>query len=286
MTDDPSQGPNSATVADPRIILVASQAVLGQWPMAFAPSEPVVLVGTRDLDGIVQTILRDRATVVVEQAVASSDPGHDFLRRLQWHPTFVDLDVRIIEGSELVGLMTSPPPAAEVAGMLAERAQPLEPLPYRSLGRIRVDSSIPILVKGTSTILVDLSPTGVAVISPVTLRPNQRVLLTLPEEDNRAKIPGTVVWCAFELPRSGIVPSFYDNERLADMVSASSDATFTLRLVGASHYRTGIVFANPKQEVIERFFNRVQQLERDLIEDKKTRQHTVPAENSALHRDR
>ena len=123
-------------------------------------------------------------------------------------------------------------------------------------------------------------------LSPVTLRPNQRVLLTLPEEDNRAKIPGTVAWCAFELPRSGIVPSFYDNERLADMVSASSDAPFTLRLVGASHYRTGIVFANPKQEVIERFFFRVQQLERDLIEDKKTRQHTVSAENPALHRDR
>ena len=127
-----------ATAADPRTILVVSPKVVGQWPMTCAARAPVMLVGTGDLDGVTQTICRHRPTVVVEQAVASSDPGHDFIRRLQWDPSFADLDVRIIAGTELTRLMRLPPPADQVSGMLIKRAQRLEPLPYQKKGSIRV----------------------------------------------------------------------------------------------------------------------------------------------------
>ena len=160
MTDDPRESPHVATAGDPRTMLVASQTVVAKWPMTFASREPVMLVGAADLDGVTQAILRYRPIVVVEQAVASSDSGHDFLRRLQWQPCFANLDVRIIEGTELMRLTTVPPPAGHVSGMLIKRAQRLEPLPHRQLGRIKVDSVVPMLVNGTSTILVDLSSTG------------------------------------------------------------------------------------------------------------------------------
>ena len=250
-----------ATAADPRTILVVSPKVVGQWPMTCAARAPVMLVGTGDLDGVTQTICRHRPTVVVEQAVASSDPGHEFIRRLQWDPSFADLDVRIIAGTELTRLMTLPPPADQVSGMLIKRAQRLEPLPYQKNRRIKVDSGVPLVVNGASTIVVDLSATGVRVVSPVRLSPHQDVGLTLPEEDSRAKVSGTIVWSAFELPRSGIMPSFYDRARLADIArtsSETSDDEFSLGLVATPHYRTGIVFGNPNPEVITRFCARVQ----------------------------
>ena len=86
--------------------------------------------------------------------------------------------------------------------------------------------------------------------------------LTLPDEDSRGKVSGTIVWSAFELPRSGIMPSFYDKARLADVARTSSDTSddeFSLGLVATPHYRTGIAFANPNPEVITRFSTRVQQ---------------------------
>ena len=251
-----------ATAADPRTILVVSPKVVGQWPMTCAARAPVMLVGTGDLDGVTQTICRHRPTVVVEQAVASSDPGHDFIRRLQWDPSFADLDVRIIAGTALTKLMALPLPADQVSGMLIECAQRLEPLPYQKSRRIKVVSGVPLVVNGSWTIVVDLSATGVRVVSPVRLSPYQCVGLTLPDEDSRAKVSGTIIWSAFELPRSGIMPSFYDKARLADIartLSDTSDDEFSLGLVATPHYRTGIVFANPNPEVITRFSARVQQ---------------------------
>ncbi len=272
VTDDPRQRPHQATAADPRTILVASPKVVGQWPMSCAARAPVMLVGTGDLDGVRQTICRHRPTVVVEQAVASSDPGHDFVRRLQWDPSFADLDVRIIAGTELTRLMTFPPPAGQVSGILVKRARRLEALPYRQITRTKVDSGVPLVVNGTSTIIVDLSVTGVRVVSPTRLSPRQCVGLTLPEEDSRAKVSGTIVWSTLELPKSGIMPSFYDRQRLANIARTSSDTSddeFSLGLVAASHYRTGIVVADSHQEVITRFCARVQQLEQEMLEDRK-----------------
>ena len=147
-----------------------------------------MLVGTRDLDGVTQTLWHHRPTVVVEQAVASSDPGHDFIRRLQWNPSFADLDLRVIAGTELTRLMTLPPPAGQVSGMLIKRAQRLEPLPYQKNRRIKIGSGVPLVVNGASTIVVDLSATGVRVVSPVRLSPHQCVGLTLPDEDSRANV--------------------------------------------------------------------------------------------------
>ena len=126
-------------------------------------------------------------------------------------------------------------------------------------------SGIVLRVDGTTTMLVDLSVTGAQIISPEALRPNKRVRLTLPKEDGLAKIAGTVVWCAFELPKSGTLPTFYDTERL-DKVgqAAADDEPISLRLVATPHYRTGIVFASSDTEVVMKFYARMQRLKDDL----------------------
>ena len=109
-----------------------------------------------------------------------------------------------------------------------------------------VVSGITVRIDGTPTMLVDLSPTGAQIISPLALRPQKRIRLTLPKEDGLAKVAGTVVWCAFELPRSGTLPTFYDKNRLDEVVQATADEEpITLRMVATPHYRTGIAFTSP-----------------------------------------
>ncbi len=128
MPDD-QRHQRSPAVADRRTVFVASKKNADPWRKAIATGEPVMLLSEADLPGVIETLLRHRPTVVVEQAVGASDAGHDFVRRLQWDPSFVGLDIWIIAESNVAGLMTAPPPAGQLAGSLVERAQRVEPLP-------------------------------------------------------------------------------------------------------------------------------------------------------------
>jgi hypothetical protein len=55
---------------------------------------------------------------------------------------------------------------------------------------------------GNPAAVVDLSTTGAQVISPTVLRPNQKVRITLPNEDFLLRFRGAVAWAKFELPKA------------------------------------------------------------------------------------
>ena len=130
MTDEQRQPPSPA-VAERYTVFVASENTADQWRKAIASGGPVVLLSEADLAGVSETIVRLRPTVVIEQAIGASDTGRDFVRRLQWDPSFTGLDIRVIAGSDIAGLMTAPPPAGQLAGSLVARARRAEPLPQR-----------------------------------------------------------------------------------------------------------------------------------------------------------
>ena len=251
--------------ANPRTVFVASVRVAEQWRKAIAKAEPVMLLSESDLGGVIETIRRHRPAVVIEQTVGATDRGRDFVRRLQWDPSFEELDVWTIADGAIAELMTAPPAAGQLARSLVERAQRAESLPQRRAGRIAVVSGVTLRIDGTPTMLVDLSATGAQVISPEALRPLKRIRVTLPKEDGLAKLAGTVVWCAYELPKSGTPPTFYDAERLPELGQpAATDEPVTLRGVARPHFRTGIAFDSPDPEVVAKFCARLQQLKYDL----------------------
>ena len=49
--------------------------------------------------------------------------------------------------------------------------------------------------------MVDLSTVGAQVISPTVLRPNQKVRITLPNDEFLLRFRGAVAWAKFELPK-------------------------------------------------------------------------------------
>ena len=84
----------------------------------------------------------------------------------------------------------------------------------RRAPRLAVTRQVDIMIDGTPATLVNISVVGALVTSALSLRPNQRVRLSIVDADRPVRFNGVVAWANFEMPkegpryRAGI--SFYD----------------------------------------------------------------------------
>ncbi len=62
-------------------------------------------------------------------------------------------------------------------------------------------------IDGKDAAVVDLSAGGAQVVSGATLRPNQKLRISLPLEPD-ARLHATVAWASFELPKGSPVPRY------------------------------------------------------------------------------
>ena len=83
-------------------------------------------------------------------------------------------------------------------------------------------SGVELLVEGTVATLVDLSTGGAQVMSATSLKPHQRVRLTLPGSPP-LRLNGEITWAVFEMP------------------------------AGAPRYRAGVAFVDPNVDAIAAF---------------------------------
>lgn len=72
----------------------------------------------------------------------------------------------------------------------------------RRARRFRVDGEMQVIIDGNPARIVDLSMVGAQVISATSLRPNQRIRMSL-EGDHRLRFNAAVAWANFELPVEG-----------------------------------------------------------------------------------
>jgi hypothetical protein len=92
----------------------------------------------------------------------------------------------------------------------------------RTLERVTIVEGITVLLDGNPATLIDLSVCGAQVTTTATLKPNQRVRLSLPTS-SRVRISATVRWANFEIP------------------------------AGGPCYRAGLKFIDPDQDAIAEF---------------------------------
>ncbi len=99
------------------------------------------------------------------------------------------------------GAASSPDGQAEVDRLGAGSHLDIRPSSYspsRQVRRAAMKKEVEITLEGTSSVLVDLSPLGAQVLSPVAMRPKRVVRLTLPAENGDLVLKGRVVWAQFE----------------------------------------------------------------------------------------
>lgn len=109
---------------------------------------------------------------------------------------------------------TPPPsPPSTATTPATEATQPTTAQPHldwrgtRRFPRFRMKDGVTAQVEGKEATIVDLSAGGAQIVSTATLRPNQKVRISLPLEPD-ARLRATVAWASFELAKGGGPPRY------------------------------------------------------------------------------
>jgi len=114
--------------------------------------------------------------------------------------------------------------ATSVVVAPAEAAtRPLDWHGTRRATRHRVRSGVEIQVDGNPASVVDLSVVGVQVLSSTVLRPNQKVRISIPNDDFVMRFRGAIAWAKFELPKPNDPPRYRAGVDFADADAAALD---------------------------------------------------------------
>ena len=147
-----------------------------------------------------EIITREKpATVALEQVFAATSRGTALINRIKADPTLDGCEIRIVTNGGAAEAAAAPPPDPATVP-----AAPLDQRGTRRAPRFSIADDVEVHVDGNPATLVNLSVVGAQVISPTTLRPNQRVRVTLPEAARPIRVSGQVAWAAFEMPKGGV----------------------------------------------------------------------------------
>jgi hypothetical protein len=157
-----------------------------------------------------EVITRQRPGVIaLEQLFAATSRGAAFIKRIKADPALASCEIRIVAHDSAYSRAAARRPGeAAPAAAPAAVAEPPRPAPLDQRGtrrapRFKVVEGVEVLVDGNPAVLVDLSIVGAQVVSPSTLRPNQRVRVLLPDPGRPIRFNAAVAWAAFEMPKGG-----------------------------------------------------------------------------------
>lgn len=161
-----------------------------------------------------ETIARTRPQVIVlDHIFAASARGTAFVNRIKADPALASCEIRILEAGAGTAPDPAPPPPSPAPRESVETApavvvQTTAPSTQLDTGTRRaqryvISGNVEVLVDGSPAALVNISIVGAQVVSPSSLRPNQRVRMSLVDEARPIRFNGVVAWASFEMPKEG-----------------------------------------------------------------------------------
>lgn len=155
------------------------------------------------------TIAERRPQIVaLERRFAGTARGAALINRIKADPALASCEIRLVDAdggagrsADAVVAATGPAPAA--VAVEAPPAVRLDQTGTRRAERVAITRSVEILIDGNPATLVNISIVGAQVLSPLLLRPNQRVRMSLVDEARPIRFNGIVAWAAFEMPKEG-----------------------------------------------------------------------------------
>ena len=152
-------------------------------------------------------ITRQRPSIVVlEKPFAATARGAALINRIKADPALASCEIRLLEPDGTSGPATAAAPPAPATDQRGTRRAP----------RVAITRDIEVLIDGNPATLINISVVGAQVTSPLALRPNQRVRMSLEEAERPVRFNGVVAWASFEMPKEGPGPryragiNFYD----------------------------------------------------------------------------
>jgi hypothetical protein len=147
--------------------------------------------------------------VALERLFAATSRGAAFINRIKADPALASCEIRIVAHDSAYSRVSprrpgEPAATAPAAVVDAPAAPaPLDQRGTRRAPRFPVVDNVEVLADGNPATLVELSLVGAQIVSVSTLRPNQRLRMSLPDASRPIRFSAGVVWAAFEMPKEG-----------------------------------------------------------------------------------
>jgi len=234
----------------PAVVIAASNLMPSLRERLADDGELVVFPDTEPIQAL-QAILEHRpGLIVLERLFAATPRGAALINRIKNDPQLGHAEVRVMSHSgDYLRVVSkpsgsAPPPAAapapepaaasegaalatEAAATAAVAEPPPRPLDWhgtRRAPRHRIRPGVEIQLDGNPAQVVDLSQVGAQVISQTILRPNQKVRVSVPNDDFVMRFRGSIAWAKFELPDPGAPPRYRAGIEFADADARSVEA--------------------------------------------------------------
>jgi hypothetical protein len=158
-----------------------------------------------------ETITRKRPDVVaLERMFAATTRGAALINRIKADPKLASCEIRIVahdSGYARVPAGGAPAPANDGSVAVAAAPAPAAPaLDYhgtRRAPRVKIVDGVEVMIDGNLATLVDLSIVGAQVISSASLKPNQRLRVSMGDGKRPIRFSAGVAWASFELAKTG-----------------------------------------------------------------------------------
>lgn len=178
--------------------------------LTFADTEPIQAL---------QAILEKRPPLIVlERLFAATPRGAALINRIKTDPQLGNAEVRVMSHTGDYTRQVAKPSMVEPAAAPVAAAAPkaLDWHGTRRAPRHRVRSGVEIQVDGNPAAVIDLSAVGAQVLSSTILRPNQKVRVSIPNEDFVMRFRGAIAWAKFELPQPSSPPRYRAGVEFSD----------------------------------------------------------------------
>jgi CheY-like chemotaxis protein len=205
--------------------------------LTFADTEPIQAL---------QAILEHRPDLIVlERLFAATPRGAALINRIKTDPQLGHAEVRVMSHTgDYTRQVTKGSPggarpaaaaattgreapshgAPAAAAVAAEPPRQLDWHGTRRAPRFRIRQGVEIQLDGNPANVVDLSTVGAQVLSSTILRPNQKVRVSVPNDDFVMRFRGAVAWAKFELPEPTAAPRYRAGVEFTDADAAAVDA--------------------------------------------------------------
>ena len=168
-----------------------------------------------DVDALqaLDVVSKDKpAVVALERLFAATPRGAALINRIKADPALFNCEIRIVAHDSNYSRVSPRRPADPATGSVAVEDAPapknLDWKGTRRQPRFKMVDDIEVMIDGNPATLMDLSIIGAMVVSPTTLKPNQRVRMSLPHEPRAIRFSAGVAWAAFELPKGKPAPQY------------------------------------------------------------------------------
>jgi hypothetical protein len=191
--------------------------------LTFADTEPIQAL---------QTILEQHPRLIVlERLFAATPRGAALINRIKTDPHLANAEVRVMSHTGDYVRQVAKPSAVEAVTSAGSHASGVIVGPRqldwhgtRRAPRVKIRSGVEIQLDGNPASVIDLSTCGAQVLSSTILRPNQKVRVSIPNDDFVMRFRGAIAWAKFELPQPASPPRYRAGVEFIDADAAAVDA--------------------------------------------------------------